>query len=327
VSCFISQEVFVDIYEMIQAAVTAVPHLKSWPDIQTIFHRHAVCQPKGWLLPLTACQAVGGTLAQAVPAMAALACLQISIILVDDLLDEDPKGVQHRIGVAAAANTAVAFQAAAFTIITHSGYTPNIQTAITTCLNEMVLTTAFGQYLDTLSLVDEAAYWQQVDLKSAPFFGAALQIGGLAGGATAETVQHLRQVGLGYGKIVQIHDDLKDALAQPANPDWLLERAPLPILFAQTVDHPERQHFQQLRQRIADPAALAEAQGILIRCGAVSYCIDQIMRGHAAGQQLIAEMQLVDSSELMALIDGLATPVQDLFTAVITPTETISALI
>jgi hypothetical protein len=38
-------------------------------------------------------------------------------------------------------------------------------------------------------------------------------------------------------------------------------------------------------------------------------------------------MQLVDSSELMALIDGLATPVQDLFTAVITPTETISALI
>jgi hypothetical protein len=52
------------------------------------------CIPKAapWLLPLQACEAVGGTPEQAVPAATAVACSQIGIILIDDMLDLDPHG-------------------------------------------------------------------------------------------------------------------------------------------------------------------------------------------------------------------------------------------
>lgn len=70
--------------------------------------------------------------------------------------------------------------------------------------------------------------------------------------------------------MIQIQDDLNDAIAVPANPDWALGRSSLPILFAQTVDYPERGRFLQLRcalQAAPDAEALAEAQAILVRCG------------------------------------------------------------
>ena len=46
----------------------------------------------------------------------------------------------------------------------------------------------------------------------------------------------------------------------------------LPILYAMTADHPLREMFLDLSARSDDPEALAEAQKILIRSGAVSYC-------------------------------------------------------
>ena len=65
--------------------------------------------------------------------------------------------------------------------------------------------------------------------------------------------------------MVQIHDDLNDSLAVPANPDWTLGRAPLPILFAQVVNHPDRTRFHELRGVIAEPAALALANACSLR--------------------------------------------------------------
>ena len=146
----------------------------------------------------------------------ALACLQISIILID----ADPRGEHHCIGMPATANAAAAFQAAGLEIVAQWGYPPATQCAILRLFNQMVLTTAYGQYLDTQSLNDEAAYWRQVELKSAPFFGSAFHIGALAGGADEETAVQLQQLGLLYGKLIQIHDDLGDTMAQPATPDW-----------------------------------------------------------------------------------------------------------
>lgn len=305
-----------DIYEQIRAHITAVPHLQDWPDLLSIVQRSVARRPENWQLPGVACRAVGGQTEQAICVMAALACLQISIILVDDLLDDDPQGEQQRLGTPAVANAAAAFQAAGFTIIRDSNYSPAAQLALFTCLNEMVATTAYGQYLDTQGVSDEAAYWQQAQLKSAPFFGAALQAGGLAGGADAETAGQLRQLGLLYGRIIQVQDDLKDTMAQPAGPDWLPGRSPLPILFAEQVQHLDQERFRQLRGRVTEPAALAEAQAILLRCGAVSYCIHHILNTYQEAQQLMAGMKLRQQMELDHLFAGLLVPVRELFVAV-----------
>ena len=65
-----------------------------------------------WKLPVIACQAAGESPEKAIPASAALACAQLSIILVDDMLDDDPRGEYRRIGYGNASNFANAFQAA-----------------------------------------------------------------------------------------------------------------------------------------------------------------------------------------------------------------------
>jgi geranylgeranyl pyrophosphate synthase len=132
----------------------------------------------------------------------------------------------------------------------------------------MMLTMAFGQYLDVQGPKDEEDYWRMVATKSSPFFGSVLYVGALMGGATREDALQIERFGNLYGEMIQIHDDLNDAMAVPANPDWRLDRSPLPILFAQGIEHTEKERFLELRQNISDPVALTEAQTTLIRCGA-----------------------------------------------------------
>jgi geranylgeranyl pyrophosphate synthase len=101
---------------------------------------------RDWQLPVLACSAVGGNIEQVITAVAAIACLQISIILVDDLLDADPRGEHHRVGALATANLAIAFHALALDAIARSNAKRETKLAVLCRLNQMMLTTAFGQY-------------------------------------------------------------------------------------------------------------------------------------------------------------------------------------
>ena len=267
-----------EIYQQITEYINTFQGFLAWPEMQRIFDKAASGKPKHWLIPALACEALGGRQEQAIPGVAAIACLHVSIILVDDMLDEDPRGEHNLIGLPATANLAIAFQALGLESIHRCGLTHHTKLAVLESLNDMVRRTSFGQYQDTtLSSIDESTYWQIVQSKSSPFFGAALQVGGFFGGASITVGEKLNRLGRLYGESIQIHDDLNDSLAVPANPDWSGNRAPLPILFAQVVNHPDRDRFLALRREISDPNNLTAAQAILVRCGAVSYCLDQIL--------------------------------------------------
>jgi hypothetical protein len=108
-------------------------------------------------------------------------------------------------------------------------------------------------------------------------------------------------------------------MAVPANPDWTLGRSSLPILFAQTVDYPERGRFLQLRralQAAPDAEALAEAQAILVRCGAVSYSIYELLRRYQLARELLNTLAVYRRAGLEALFENLLQPVKRLFTAI-----------
>ncbi|MFH1635153.1 MAG: polyprenyl synthetase family protein, partial [Chloroflexota bacterium] len=227
--------------------------VQEWPDARAILERAQPKKPRDWYLPVLACEAVGGSCIKAIPAAAAIGCMQISIILVDDLLDNDPRGEYHRIGAPATANLAIAFQAAGMDAIAQSDAGAVTKLAVSHSLCQMMLTTAYGQYLDIQNPEDEAAYWNLVRTKSSPFFGSALHVGALLGGASADVSTQIEQFGHIYGEMIQIHDDINDTMAVPANPDWTLGRLPLPILFAQIVDHPEKARFIELREAITNP--------------------------------------------------------------------------
>jgi geranylgeranyl pyrophosphate synthase len=306
----------VDFYAHVEDYLLALPAIGSWPEMDSILTRATATKPRDWQLPLVGCEAVAGIREPAFPAAAAVACLQISIILIDDMLDDDPVGEYHHLGMPETANLAAAFQAAAFEALMRGQAQPGVKLAALQSLNHMVLTTALGQHLDVQNPDNEEDYWELVRTKSAPFFSESLYAGAVLGGARPETAAQIQQLGHLYGEMIQIHDDLNDAMAVPANPDWLQGRAPLPILFAQVVNHPERELFLALRQAIPDPDALHEAQNILIRCGAVSYAITQIMQRYQAAQRLLATMQLVFDQGFETLLEEMIDPVHKLLATI-----------
>jgi geranylgeranyl diphosphate synthase type I len=288
--------------EDVKAQVLSLPEVAAWPEMAGIFER-VVSQPfVTWEMPLLACQAVGGEPAAAIPGATAIACMQLGLLLVDDMLDEDPRGVYLQLGQAATANLAFAFQAAAFRVIEQAPVDAERRTAVYASLAQMALTTAFGQKLDAQNLQGEENYWTTVRAKTAPCFGVALQVGALLGQASPEIADRLRDFGLLFGEVIQIYDDLKDALQAPAGPDWIQGRNNLAILYAVTAEHPERARFEALLPQVDDPQVLETARQILIRCGAGSYCAYQVIQRHQVARQLLDSTPLADPTPLVDLL-------------------------
>ncbi|HJR78517.1 MAG TPA: polyprenyl synthetase family protein [Anaerolineales bacterium] len=302
-----------DVYQSNIEYLSTFPIFEAWHDVETILRRAASTSPRDWRLPVVACEALGKLPEDAIPASAALACAQISIILVDDMLDEDPRGEYHRIGHGRAANLAAAFQAAGMDALIGSQASTQVKLEALKGLNQMLLRTAHGQDLDVQNPVDESSYWRVVKHKSAPFYGCGLHLGALFGEATIPAAKRLEHLGEIYGEMIQIHDDLNDTMAIPANADWLQGRTPLPILFAQIVDHPDRAKFMELYKNISSGNALQGAQDILIRCGALSYCVDQLLRRHQAAQEILNKTPLPNQEKVHSLLEEGIAPVQKLF--------------
>lgn len=302
-----------DIYQSAVEYLLTFPIFDAWHEMRNIVERAASGRPHDWQLPIIACQTVGESAEKAIPASAALACAQISIILVDDMLDYDPRGEYQRVGHGKASNFAIAFQAAALSALLASKADSSVRLEASNSLNQMMLRTAYGQELDIQNPSSETSYWHVVENKSAPFYGCALQLGALFGEATGDAAHSLEQLGRSYGEMIQIHDDLNDTMAVPANPDWLQGRKPLPILFALSVDHPDRDRFTKLYNNISVGNGLREAQEILIRCGAISYCVDQLLRRYQITQTILNTTPLPNRETMDSLIKEVIAPVWKLF--------------
>lgn len=304
-----------DLFSQAIQNFSVLPVMELWDEAQSIFRRAASGKPSHWLLPARVCEAVGGSPEQAVDAVVATGCAHAGILLVDDMLDDDPRGDYHRLGMPASSNLAAAFQSAALLAVSRCARNQSAGLLAMKDFNDMFRWTAWGQFLDSQSPQDEDAYWKIVKTKSSPFFGAAYLAGALAGGATEEVARQLEKVGCLYGEMVQIYDDVHDSMETPANPDWILGRSPLPILFASQVKHPKRARFLRLNRHISEPEALEEAQEILIQCGAVSYCIEQLIQKHREAEEMVSGIQLVNPAPLVSLLDEVIAPVRELLKA------------
>ncbi len=284
--------------------------LHEWPEAAQIVQHLGSHPSNHWRIPGTVCLAVGGDSEQALPGVAALIALHTSIVMVDDLLDGDDRftviGWKH----GDLANLAQALTVAGFDAILHGPFAETTKNTVVLLLNRMIFQTATGQFLDTHRIIhSEAEYWQVVRAKSAPFFETAFAIGAVLGGARPEMVTALRQVGFLYGEMIQIHDDLKDALVTPASPDWK-NGGSLPILFASDVIHPDRDLFLQLKQDLDVPDSLREAHKILLRSGAISYCMKQLIDRSSAAKECLNNLLLADHRLVNELLDQMIWPVR-----------------
>lgn len=250
------------------------------------------------------------------PGAAAVFCSVVSIHLVDDMLDNDPKGDYHTLGIGPAANLALAFQAAGHRLLDDPGLDPYVRSSLHAIFAGMSLATAYGQNLDARHLRSELEYWRTVESKTPPLFAAALEIGALLGNASAETAKQLAHFGHVLGLFVQVSDDLSDALQTPARADWQRGSNNLPILYALTAEHPDREEFQELVSRVNEPEALALAQKILLRCGAVSYCAFKLLEFAREARSSLSRMALADPEPVSRLLDLHMRPLHKLFESV-----------
>jgi geranylgeranyl pyrophosphate synthase len=311
-----------NIYKPAVNYILKLPLLKAWAGAIPLLERAASKQPRDWRLPLLTCKAVGGTIKQATPAAASIGCALIGILLIDDMLDDDPRGEFHRIGQAQAANYSSVFLAASSQAILQSQADPAVKLMAVRSLNEMIISVSFGQYLDVQNPSSEAAYWQVVQMKSASFFQSVFELGALLGNGPAQVVTEIGRAGRIYGEMIQIHDDLNDTMQVPANPDWVQSRSPLPILFARLVDHPGRARFEKIRPLAAgNPKVLKEAQEILIQSGAVSYCIHELFKRHQIVSEMLSRLPLARGRRklLMSLFDNMVKPAYKLFQEIAPP--------
>jgi geranylgeranyl diphosphate synthase type I len=305
----------VTIYEDAIQLLLGQPETARWPDLQTALERAARRRPVAWDFPILACQAVGGREELALIPVAAITCAHMAIMLIDDLLDEDPRGVYHQLGTGRTANLAMGLNGLGIRLLAEAKDCAHPDKAAGV-LSGMVHITAVGQALDVRNIHTEEAYWEAAHTKSSPYFATALFLGALFGNAPLALAEELYQFGEIFGEIMQIHDDLNDSLAVPANVDWLTGRAPLPLLYAEIVDHPRRGEFAALRAQAADSAALARAQTILVECGAISYCVNELMFRKAKADQKLKTLGLRKPEAIQSLLDHTIAPVKHLFEAV-----------
>jgi geranylgeranyl diphosphate synthase type I len=304
-------------FEQLKERVRAVSGIAAWPQMlrltERVVHRDVLSV---WDYPVAACEAAGGDAEAALAGAAAVFCSLISIHLVDDMLDDDPKGDYHRLGVGRTANLALAFQAAGHLLLEDPEVSPAVRANLHATFARMSLSTAFGQDMDSSELRSEEEYWRTVEAKTPPLFGAAFRLGALLGGAPLSTVDGLDAFGAVLGRFVQVSDDLSDALETPARADWGRRSNNLPILYAMTADHPLRERFLDLSARPDDPEALAEAQKILIRSGAVSYCTFKMIELSQEAREILARVPLRDSRPVERILAAHLRPLHQLLESV-----------
>lgn len=69
----------------------------------------------------------------------------------------------------------------------------------------------------------------------------------------------------------------------------------------------------ELYRNISEEGVLREAQDILIHCGAVSYCVDQILMRHQAAQTILDNIPLQNRGMIDSVIEAVIAPVHRLF--------------
>lgn len=299
------EEILTRAIEVLHTRTFSVP----WDEISEIINRIAAAAKLDYWLPVAACQSLNGSALNAVPASAAILASQASITLVDDILDDDPKGIHIHVGPGATANIAMALQTLAYDALGSAEVPIAFRVQAIMALNEMLLKTTYGQAQDLREISSEQDYWNLVGYKSMPFYGFALQVGGIMAQGSESQTHDLYELGRIVGAIVQLLDDLYDAFEKPAKPDWDRKTNNILILYALNVDH---DHKQEFLDSLDDKASLERLQRILVESGAVSYCAYQITLHNDRCRQL------AENSGFPNL-----APIQDLLADQIRPLEAI----
>lgn len=297
--------------EQVREILLSIRLIAMWPEMVELVTEATGRERPDWRLPLLAARAIDGDgLINETNVVAAMGCLQTSIILIDDILDNEADGAQQRYGVGKTANLAAAFQAAAIGLASNASEIEGHCLRAVEILSSTAYETAVGQNIDTANPNTEEGYWEMIRAKSGPFYGRSLELGAVLRGASRDIQKQMYELGCIIGEMVQIRDDLTDAMGAPASSDWTEGRANLVLLYGRIAAHGQKKVLIGLIEAIKNTPLnewfLTKAQQILIEIGAVDYCLHVLEEKKSAGLKLLGEMKLADDTELRHLLNNLA---------------------
>lgn len=300
--------------ERIRASLLAMPEIAELPPLVELLARVKPSkQIPCWDYPGLACEALGGEAEQTLPAAIAIFASLGAIHLIDDMLDEEPAGLHADAGPGIAANVASCLQAAAHRAIAQAELEPALAGVMQGRLATMTMATALAQHRDTSPCADEQAYFRVIEGKTPPLFSCALALGALHAGGRPEQVEGIAGLGLDFGRMIQMSDDLKDALDLPLAADWRRPTNNLALIYASTAEHPDRARFLELLARLQAPSpseeSIAEAHRIVWRCGAAAYCIYHMIESHQRAIELLRAIDLPNPAPLLGLLRSPMQPV------------------
>jgi len=200
--------------------------------------------------------------------------LTASFKMIDWLLDEEDWPEKETEGEGRLANSAQAVTAVAFRLIDRVSEEEAVRLSIRRELEAMMLPFCWAQNGSVNPERRQDVYWRTVNGTTGSLFCFGLSLGAqaAAGPEGALWAPKLSPLGFGLARLLQINDDLKDAIKTPEEPDWTGRTLNLAILYAEAVEHPGR---EKLRRCVAEGRALAEIDEmieILFQSGAVSFC-------------------------------------------------------
>jgi geranylgeranyl pyrophosphate synthase len=175
------------------------------------------------LLTLISSEAVGGSVAQAMPAAVAVELVHNFSLVHDDIMDNDDlrrgRPTVHKkwdVNVAILAGDAVlvkAYQAL-------SQVEDRFLMTVLKKFNEGILRVCEGQMMDMdferRNDVSLDEYFAMIERKTGKLFSMACELGAILGGGADVEIQALRQFGAQIGRAFQIQDDLLDLSADEA---------------------------------------------------------------------------------------------------------------
>jgi len=160
--------------------------------------------------------------------------------------------------------------------------------------------------------LDETAYLQIVEGKTASLFCCACQVGGVLAGADARQQASLGEYGRRVGIAFQLADDLRDLGAlppdpgKPANHDLALGRATLPLLW--TLRQGPDQAADELRQLLPEPDAGERVRALVCKHAGVDHTLALAREHAAAAVALLADLPTSPAREALAVAARLLLP-------------------
>lgn len=267
------------------------------------------------------------------PIAAAIELVQISTLVIDDVLDESPlRNGKASVCAKWGRNVAITAGNVLFSegfhvlseFLTHGEQLKN-RIAVITLLQKMHADVYVGQFTDVWLqgniAVIEADYLWMISQTTASFIQAALITGALLRGASAHVISALKIAGLNLGLAYQIRDDVIDVIGdtectgKPTAGDIRGRKMRLPVIHAlSSLDKKRRKELAALlrsKQQL-NGSEVREATELVQHAGSVDYAMDRTRQfcenaikcirtlGH--GEKVLAD-RLVAVADLISCFD------------------------